>query len=463
MLPTPMGEPEPVLSLGVAFLGHFCETHGPQMLFVSSHTPLERRTQVLRAPEEDSSLELSVTDDEGTTSRLSFASPPRPAVPCRACASVGDGQGMVSHGPGGFVVSTRAPEPALYATLRSQCVRSLSCEHVPGTEYGPVLFSEDNRVATLSYLFHLVDGEARGSTRQFCFCCVSLGGENRVFAQCTEVRRRFDALASDLKDRASRSFRAESEVVSPARRSPAKSGQRRSLAELTHYQPPDALYRVLHDAFVGVLHEVCDSRALAVAAPPLTPLPLGAASGPYAMLFDALGEDRFALLADHVLCGRPVVVRRSHAALAPLSGVLSVALRMLVPSEDSDVRRTLVSEDVEGETAGALPPELLLLRVIARDEGGAAAALTVSRGVDPLRVPVPSWLCGAVFTVAARHLAPPAAEAACVAAVLAQWRQMVRVLRHCSSTRDQAQVRERLQLTDWKREQAMFAVWSQVV
>ncbi len=161
--------------------------------------------------------------------------PASAAVPCKSCQSVSAGDGFVSFGAASFVTSTRLPEPALYSVLRQQCVRcgrpaysicvcACALTHTQVTVVrahsrhrvwpGALLRrrvtlrlirsarslefvfarAPDNRVATLSYVFHVVDGEARGSSRQYSLCCVSLAGASgtpaAVFAQASHVHRR---------------------------------------------------------------------------------------------------------------------------------------------------------------------------------------------------------------------------------------------------------------------------------
>ncbi len=68
-------------------------------------------------------------------------------------------------------ISTHNPTANLYATIRTACVRSLSCEVAPPNV--PVLFStgssdgEGREWGVVSYVFRVADGQARGSSRMY--------------------------------------------------------------------------------------------------------------------------------------------------------------------------------------------------------------------------------------------------------------------------------------------------------
>lgn len=97
-----------------------------------------------------------------------------------------EGSGLFSfnEGTSHYFISTHYPIPANYGTVRTACVRSLSCEISPGREgkeeekiqiTGPVVFSlsDDNtKEWTLSYMFQLRDSKARGEARWYSFLCL---------------------------------------------------------------------------------------------------------------------------------------------------------------------------------------------------------------------------------------------------------------------------------------------------
>jgi hypothetical protein len=169
---------------GVCLLGHFCERHGPTILFVTSmlHGPRPiAGVEALQEVSEDGAAALSspqMADTGGIAGEK----------PCKSCQSVSGGGFVQYTAHSTFFTSLSKPESALYGSLRQQCVRSLSAEHIGGTEFGPVLFSEDSTVKTLSYVFHVVDSESRGSTRQYCLCCVSFG-DDTVFTHTSVIAK----------------------------------------------------------------------------------------------------------------------------------------------------------------------------------------------------------------------------------------------------------------------------------
>ncbi|XP_018013141.1 uncharacterized protein LOC108670186 [Hyalella azteca] len=135
---------------GLLAICHFCELHGPRVVFCTqAHQQLPTALQLQQA-RECSSL---TSEDE-----------------CAACqAFIMENGCLVTEGRGIYYVSSRVPlNEAVAALLKSACFRSLSCEVCPGGE-GCVYFGDDVRGHVLSYCFSLRDVQARGLKRWYSF------------------------------------------------------------------------------------------------------------------------------------------------------------------------------------------------------------------------------------------------------------------------------------------------------
>ncbi|KAL1923573.1 uncharacterized protein VTP21DRAFT_8553 [Calcarisporiella thermophila] len=174
----------------VILLVHFCEMHGPNVIFCTQafHArPLDSDSDtVVDPPLSPSSQKSSGKRDEGNLRTQASRSQPAANTPC--CSAVwptvvGDPAESGNDVPTGSVtvdpddpkvtyVSSKSPShPQLYAAVRQACVRSLSCEFLPGRE-GPVLFGDDQNGYTLSYMFKIHDSQARGHVRFYSIICL---------------------------------------------------------------------------------------------------------------------------------------------------------------------------------------------------------------------------------------------------------------------------------------------------
>ncbi|BHF69426.1 hypothetical protein SprV_0301247000 [Sparganum proliferum] len=95
---------------------------------------------------------------------------------CRACSFVTREEiGYVSQDftAKTAYVSTQFPvDPAVASIVRSACMRSLSCEVLPGRE-GPVYFGDDVNGHVISYAFFIKDHNARGYQVKYSFLVIS--------------------------------------------------------------------------------------------------------------------------------------------------------------------------------------------------------------------------------------------------------------------------------------------------
>ncbi|XP_028417746.1 folliculin-like [Dendronephthya gigantea] len=138
----------------VIALCHFCEIHGPSVLFC---------TQAFH--DDPVSNSLGTQKDASRRSSQSSASnvsPSKSSQPksnqCEACRSIPpDHPGFLSVDKHTSVSYSSSRNPAhhdVYVVVRQACVRSLSCEICPGRE-GPIFFGEDANGYVLSHTFIL--------------------------------------------------------------------------------------------------------------------------------------------------------------------------------------------------------------------------------------------------------------------------------------------------------------------
>eukprot|EP01117_Protostelium_nocturnum_P003524 TRINITY_DN145_c2_g1_i1.p1 TRINITY_DN145_c2_g1~~TRINITY_DN145_c2_g1_i1.p1 ORF type:complete len:934 (-),score=436.95 TRINITY_DN145_c2_g1_i1:36-2837(-) len=156
------------------------------------------------------------------------------ASSCASCSSIADANGLFSLSQddsnekdensnetmrqnGWFFISTRFPVPQNYAAVRNACLRSLSCEFVPGRE-GPVLFgsseasgesgSSSSNEWTISYSFKLADSKARGSQRQYSFLFL-LSDHSRLVSSMDFIIRFFKSIANSMQEKAAELMQKE--------------------------------------------------------------------------------------------------------------------------------------------------------------------------------------------------------------------------------------------------------------
>ncbi|XP_020627296.1 folliculin-like isoform X1 [Orbicella faveolata] len=166
-------------------LCHFCEFHGPSVLFCTqafhceAHDPLKGTcTSVLEC---GACIKRNFTrfgsetpgSESAQESRQSWAST-RPSQ-CEACKSLDHnhaGYISIDHEAHISYYSNRSPEqPELYSVVRQACVRSLSCEVCPGRE-GPMFFGEESSGYVFTHTFFLKDTQSRGFQRWYSLIAV---------------------------------------------------------------------------------------------------------------------------------------------------------------------------------------------------------------------------------------------------------------------------------------------------
>ncbi|XP_048762445.1 folliculin-like isoform X2 [Ostrea edulis] len=154
-------------------LCHFCEVHGPQVLFCTQpRHPLERTTS-------------TDSDDTVTGGRFGRSSSitnepttPTSATPkndfCGGCSSVRTG--FISRDEDAQVnyISSKQPyDREVYSMSRQACLRSLTGEVCPGKD-GPIFFGNDQQGHVLSYTFHINDSQARGFSQRYSILVVMM-------------------------------------------------------------------------------------------------------------------------------------------------------------------------------------------------------------------------------------------------------------------------------------------------
>jgi Vesicle coat protein involved in Golgi to plasma membrane transport/Folliculin C-terminal domain len=209
---------------------------------------------------------------------------------CPSCGSMSEGQGYYSYDGASstYVISTRYPEPSLYSAIRRTCVRSLSCEQVPGRE-GSVVFEEDS-TACFAYVFKIKDAKARGYQRFYSLIFL-LPDLSQLLTAHPFLESSFRLLVQDLKARADNKFRTEySDAEAEASRHfggfhPTSAGlfRRRaamhSLRSLVELVALDDLYVRLHQHFAKMLfgaYALLNEKSLEFSAPASSVLQLRA-------------------------------------------------------------------------------------------------------------------------------------------------------------------------------------------
>ncbi|GFR74774.1 folliculin [Elysia marginata] len=148
-------------------LCHFCELHGPKILYCTQpFRPQEPR------PPGNEEAEFDVTHKVKPSSVVV----PNSSVKdrCDGCKSVQ--MGFVSHDEEAKVsyVSTQQPyNPEVFTRIRQACLRSLSSEVCPGRE-GPIFFGDTQCGHVLSYTFYIPDTQARGMHRWYSILVVMM-------------------------------------------------------------------------------------------------------------------------------------------------------------------------------------------------------------------------------------------------------------------------------------------------
>ncbi|XP_022095568.1 folliculin-like [Acanthaster planci] len=261
----------------VVSLCHFCELHGPSILFCtqSFHTNEEgQQTFDNNSGASGSSGHPLFRRSRSTDSTVSnplpggdHKSPASKTELCEACRSFQPGQpNFISHDHevGISYISTQYPQNSqIFTMVRQACIRSLSCEVCQGRE-GPIFFGDEHHGYVLSYTFFMKDSHARGFQRWYSIIVVMT---DRIFLLnswpflVSNMRSLIEELqAKSLKvyeqeqsEHPQRAERINQEFLAPGdfyRRRRGGSKTFRSLLELTSDKN---LFRYLHMVFAWIL------------------------------------------------------------------------------------------------------------------------------------------------------------------------------------------------------------------
>lgn len=207
-------------------LCHFCELHGPSILFYtqpfhcSNHTPDQVLNGVAASPSlcgisqnrlhsGSFSKETVKKDDEKQKVRRTSSGSRH--TTCEACRSLNHGEpGFLSIDKESHIsyISMQYPEEQeLYSILRHACVRSLSCEVCPGRE-GPIMFGDEASGYVFSYTFFLKDLQSRGFQRWYSLICVMM---DRIYLANSWqfLISNFKSIIDDMQSKAEQVYKTE--------------------------------------------------------------------------------------------------------------------------------------------------------------------------------------------------------------------------------------------------------------
>lgn len=165
----------------VIALCHFCELHGPSILFCTQsfhdsdgpwttkeNTEGNLPKKSWYGPSESMQRSNSISGE---------VSGEKAPDTCEGCLSMtGNQKGFISNDHEARVsyVSGQHPlHPDVFSMVRHACVRSLSCEVCPGME-GPIFFGDNRRGHVLSHTFFMKDSQARGFQRWYSMIVVMM-------------------------------------------------------------------------------------------------------------------------------------------------------------------------------------------------------------------------------------------------------------------------------------------------
>ncbi|KAI9359058.1 vesicle coat protein [Pilaira anomala] len=222
---------------------HFCEVHGPCVVYCTQTIHQTTQTQAsldLNIPPIKSMPLETETGPLPPIRKNSLSNTPQKTSSgtCAACTAqlplVNNGH-MVTEAKNLYTldqddasikyIGTKAPlQNHLYKAVRLACVRSLTAEFCQGRD-GPVLFGDDENGYVMSYMFKLRDSQARGEAR---FYSLMMLMTDRVYLiSCWPfLVSAFRSMALNLQERANIVFQKEKEnnrQQSITRRTPISS------------------------------------------------------------------------------------------------------------------------------------------------------------------------------------------------------------------------------------------------
>ncbi|XP_061175191.1 folliculin-like [Saccostrea echinata] len=389
-------------------LCHFCEVHGPQVLFCTQPLhPLERTTS-------------TDSDDTVTGGRLVRSSSitnepttPTSATPkndfCGGCSSVKTG--FISRDEDAQVnyISSKQPyDREVYSMSRQACLRSLTGEVCPGND-GPIFFGNDQQGHVLSYTFHINDSQARGFSQRYSILVVMMD-KIYLLNSWPFLVPHLKTVIEHITKKANIVYeREKAKIHQHPPQTSRWSKPARSLMDLTDDRN---IFKILHLSFVWIL-KACGNRITEtlLEGPPTEDSIIdmekqeeteegfclifskkvnieevedssskevserleveeGEEEGPVILnirhLMKILGEDKFHVLAHHVVIGNQIIVRSSLKSV--VKSLLNVLKSLLPKGCCRVIPYSPVYEESWKCNFLGLPPEVDLPMHIMSDE-----------------------------------------------------------------------------------------------
>lgn len=279
-----------------------------------------------------------------------------PVKKCASCSSLAEGTGFFSidEKTDCNYISKANPSPNSYSSVRTSCVRSLSCEICPGRE-GPVIFDGKSEGGinqwTLAYVFKIKDSKARGMLRRYGLLFSSSDGATLIaYFDC--ITNFFYKIVKNMKNKAEILFEKElgpnEEIPSSTTGTGARSygmfrravscTELRSLVEL---MDDKYFFLRLHKRFCCILHNLQNGVFLnhctilppyqnEKSQPPIFPANNFAKESflltSFSQLFQLLGLNKMRSVFFNVLIGNQIILRGDREIVTAIIRLLSKIL-----------------------------------------------------------------------------------------------------------------------------------------
>lgn len=151
-------------------LAHFCEIHGPTAIFCTQAISSHHETLFVESIADN----MSGNSTEGVVLREETCASCQFSVPTDLTVHKNGFPILKTQSSNDKMLYVSTRRPILVhenSALKNACVRSLSCELLPG-KTGPILFGDATFGYTIAYVFRLADPYARGLKRWYSFICL---------------------------------------------------------------------------------------------------------------------------------------------------------------------------------------------------------------------------------------------------------------------------------------------------
>lgn len=268
----------------IVALCHFCEIHGPKVLFCTQPYHPEEKILGLENVENLEAGDGTTQGRRGVlTPSSSLNEPQTPSTPtgghnslpnfkndmCEGCTSVHIG--FVSHDEDAEVsyVSLQRPHHRdVFSMIRQSCIRSLSCEVCPGRE-GPMFFGDAQQGYAISYTFYIKDNQARGFKRLYSILVVMMD-KIYLLNSWPFLVKHIETVVNHLKEKADGVYEEEkvkfpqrhirlAGSVNPKTYIQHRGGANKPARSLNELTDDRNVFKILHLAFVWIL-KACGNR-----------------------------------------------------------------------------------------------------------------------------------------------------------------------------------------------------------